>query len=113
MNKRVDEDNRREGTQENGQFWKLRQFSGDEFWKNIGCIISAPNFGLGGSRLWEKYPEISGKKRKRSSIRPKVDLYEVCALLFQMIYYCYYLYTNPFPPSTKFMAYLTLGEISL
>ena len=112
MNKRVDEDNRREGTQENGQFWKLRQFSGDEFWKNIGCIISAPNFGLGGSRLWEKYPEISGKKRKRSLIRLKVDLYEVCASLFQFFYYYYYFYTNTYFPSARFVAYLTLGERS-
>ena len=48
-----------------------------EFWKNIGCLLSEPTFGLGGSRLWEKEEEqkLSGKKRKQRSIRAKVDLY--------------------------------------
>ena len=27
--------------------------------------LSEPNSGLGGSRLWEKDPKISGKKEKR------------------------------------------------
>ena len=75
-NKNVDEENVRGVTQENGRFWKLWRFS-------------RSTFGLGGSRLWEKYPKISGRKRKRSSIISKVDLYEVFASLFQMIYYCY------------------------
>ena len=75
MNKKVYEDNGRRETQENGQFRKLRRFSRNEFWKNIGCLLSAPTFGLGGLRLWEKDQEISGNKRKRSSIIPKVDLY--------------------------------------
>ena len=26
-------------------FWR---FSSNEFWKNIGCLISAPTFGIGG-----------------------------------------------------------------
>ena len=69
MNKKVDQDNGRGGTQENGQFWKLWRFSRNKFWKNIGCILSAPNFGLRGLRLWEKYPKISGKKSKRYLIR--------------------------------------------
>ena len=55
-----------------------------EFWKNIGCLVSAPTFGLGGSRLWEKEEELklSGNKRKRRSIRAKVDLYEVCFIFY-------------------------------
>ena len=48
----------------------------------IGCLLSAPTFGIRGLRLWEKDPNISGKKRKRSSIRSKVFLFEVCASLF-------------------------------
>ena len=68
MNKRVDEDNGRGGTQENGQFRKLGRFSRNELWSNIGCILSAPTFGLGGSILWKKDQNISGKKRNRSSI---------------------------------------------
>ena len=68
MNKRVDKENEIGVTQENGQFWKLQRFSRNKFWKNIECLLSAPTFGIGGSRLWEKYPRISGEKRKRSSI---------------------------------------------
>ena len=68
MNKKVGGDNGRGGTQENGQFWNLKRFSRNEFWNNIGCLLSAHTFGLGGSRLWENDPKISGKKRKRSSI---------------------------------------------
>ena len=79
MNKKVDEDNERGGTQYNVRFRKLRQFSRNEFCKNIGCLLSAPPFGLGGLRLWEKYLKISGQNRKRSLIRLKVGLYEVCA----------------------------------
>ena len=33
--------------------------------ENLGYILSAPNFGLGGSILREKDPIISGKKTKR------------------------------------------------
>ena len=63
--------------------------------------------------MWEKDPKISGNNRKRSSIRSKVDLYEVCSSLFQLLYYCYYFYTNTSFPSGIFVAYLTLGERSL
>ena len=33
--------------------WGFWRFSSNEFWKNIGCLISAPTFGIGGLRLWE------------------------------------------------------------
>ena len=62
-------------------------------------------------RLWEKYSKISGKKRKSYSIRPKVDLYEVCASLLQILYYYYYyFYTNTSFTSARLVASLTLGE---
>ena len=73
-----------------GNLWyrKVRRFSSYELWKNIGCLVSAPIFGLGGSRLWEKEEELklSGKKRKQRSIRAKVDLYEVCFLFYLLSY---------------------------
>ena len=52
MNKKVDEDNGRGGNQENGIFQKLWRLSTNKFWKKIGCLISAPIFGIGGSILW-------------------------------------------------------------
>ena len=66
MNKKVYEKNGIGGTQDNGIFWKLQRFLRNKFWKNIGCILSAPTFGLGGSKLWEKDPRISGKRRNSS-----------------------------------------------
>ena len=44
---------------------------------NIGCLVSAPIFGLGGLSLWEKEEDtkISEKKSKRRSIRIKFGLY--------------------------------------
>ena len=48
INKKVDEDNDRWGTQENGKVWNLQRFSRKKLWENIGSLISAPTFGLGG-----------------------------------------------------------------
>ena len=66
MNRKVYEDNGKHRVK--GNFWyrKVRRFSSSEFWKNIGYLVSAPTFGLGGTRLWEKEEEqkLSGKKRK-------------------------------------------------
>ena len=86
---KADEDNGRGGTTENGKFWKLRRFSRNELWKNIECLLSAPTFGLGGSRLWEKDTKINGNKNKGSSVLSKVDLYEVCASIFQIVFSFY------------------------
>ena len=61
----------------------------------------------------EKDTNISWKKKKRSYNISKVDLYEMCASLFQILYYCYYIYTNTYFTSAIFVAYLTLGERSL
>ena len=47
MNTKVDEDNGRGGTQENGRLRKLQRFSRNELWNNIRCLLSAPTFGLG------------------------------------------------------------------
>ena len=63
--------------------------------------------------FWEKDPRISGKKRKKSLIRSKVDLYEVCASLFQILYYYYYFYINTSFLYSRFVASLTLRESSL
>ena len=79
-----------------GWIRKLWQFSGNEYWKKIGCIILAPNFGLGRSRLWE---EDEGKNRsvnktKRHSIGVKVNFYDVCAyyILFLPLFILLLLY---------------------
>ena len=85
MNKNVDEENGRGGTKFNGNFWKLRRFSKNEFWKNIRYLLSAPTIGIRGLRLEEKDTRLSVNIRKRSLIRLKDDFYEVCASLFQIV----------------------------
>ena len=50
----VFEDNEKTLNKGNIMYRKVCQFSRNGFWKNIGCLVSAPTFGLGGSRLWEK-----------------------------------------------------------
>ena len=91
------------------QYQKLRWFTRNEFWKNIGCIVSAPTFGLGESRLWEKEEDIKiiGKKRKILSIQIKFDLYEVClSKIIYCILFCFETILIPF----FFAIYQKYGE---
>ena len=54
MIQKVDEDNGKALNKGNVRYRKVFRFSSNEFWKNIGCLVSAHTFGLGRSRLWEK-----------------------------------------------------------
>ena len=47
-NHKVDEENGKALNKGNVRYQKVRRFSSNGFWKNIGCIVSAPTFGLGG-----------------------------------------------------------------
>ena len=53
-NHKVDEDNGKALDKCNVRYRKVFRFSINEFWKNIGCLVSAPTFGIGGSRMLEK-----------------------------------------------------------
>ena len=57
MNMKVDDNNGKATGIGNGRYRKFRQFSGNEFWKSIGCLVSDHNFGIGISRLCEKEEE--------------------------------------------------------
>ena len=67
-NMNVDEENGKAAGMANGRSWKSLQFSSNAFWNNISCLVSAPTFGLGGSRLCEKEDaqNIIGRKKKTS-----------------------------------------------
>ena len=54
INQKVDEDNGKELNKGNVRYRKVCWFSSNEFWKNIGCLVSDPTFGLGGPRMWDK-----------------------------------------------------------
>ena len=62
----MDEENGKSLGKGNARYRKIRRISSNGFWKNVGCLVSAPTFGLGGSRIWEKEEDIdiSGHKRK-------------------------------------------------
>ena len=91
INLKVDEDNGKAMGIGNGRYQKVRRFSSNKFWKNIGCLVSTPSFGLGGSRLYEKEEEmkISGKKRKMCSIRIRLIcmrfVYPILFIVFSFI----------------------------
>ena len=51
MNMKLDEDNGKAAGMVNGRARTFWRFSSNTFWKNIGCLVSAPTFGIGGLRL--------------------------------------------------------------
>ena len=58
---KANEENGKSLVMVNGRYQKVRRFSSNEFWENIGCLVSATNFDIVGSRMWEKG---EGKKYK-------------------------------------------------
>ena len=48
MSKNMYKDNGREGTQENGQFWKIQRFSRNKYWKTLGVFYQHIPLALGG-----------------------------------------------------------------
>ena len=113
-NNKVDEENGKALRTGNVRYRKVRWFSRNEFWKNIGCLVSAHTFGIGGSSMWEKEEDIkiSGKNTKRVSIWIKVDLYEVSLskIIYCLLFYFKALLTPFF--FAIFLVSLSLGERS-
>ena len=48
INQKVDEENGKSFNKGDVRYQKVCRFSSNEFWKNSGCLVSAPTFGLGG-----------------------------------------------------------------
>ena len=48
MNMKVNENNGKFAGMMNGGYGKVFRFSSNEFWNNIGCLVSAHTFGIGG-----------------------------------------------------------------
>ena len=109
MNQKVDEDNGKALEKSNVRYRNVCRVFSNEFWKNIGCLISTPNFGLGGSRLWYKEEDIntSGKKKKRRPIQIKVDLYEVCLsiIIYFLLFYFKTILTPFFRPYLWYLSH--------
>ena len=109
MNRKVDEENGKQLVKGNVRYRKVRRFSNCEFWKNIGFLVSAPTFGLWGSRLWEKEEELklSAKKRKQRSLREKFDLYAVCFYFIYCLLFYFKIKLTPFflPPDFRYLSH--------
>ena len=48
MNMKVDEENGKAAGMVNGQYQNVCKFSINGFWKNVSCLVSVPDFILGG-----------------------------------------------------------------
>ena len=70
INIKVDKDNGKSVGMVKGRARKFWRFSRNEFWKNIGCLVSAPNFGLGGV---EDVGEVRGSKDKQKEDEEKFN----------------------------------------
>ena len=47
-----------------GKIRKIWRFTGNDFWKNIGCIILVPTFNVREDRMCDKYQEIKKWNKK-------------------------------------------------
>ena len=107
LNVKMDQDNGKAVGMVNGRYQIVWRFSSNEFWKNIGCLVSALTFGIGGSRLWEKEEaqNISGRERNMCSIVMKVDLYEVFLSynIYCLLFYFMTILTPFFSPDSWYL----------
>ena len=68
MNMKLDEDNGKSSNKVNVQYLNFCRISNNRFWKNIGCLVSDPTFGLGGSSVWESQFYIFSKLSSNNEI---------------------------------------------
>ena len=73
-----------------GSFMKVCIFSSNEFWKNIGCIVSAPTFGLGGLDLWEKQ-KVKIKKEIKGREIPFMKGFICMRFVSNILYFIYWI----------------------
>ena len=68
--------------------WKrqAKKFTRQEFWKCIGCILSAATYEKKGSNLWSEVSKDVGKHENqtlRRDVRGTIDLQKVCCTLIR------------------------------
>ena len=72
----------------------VRPFKRQEFWKCIGCIILAVNYGNKGHNIWSEVPKCFSKyenPKLRRDVCGNTNLYKVCCAHYRhfYIYACY------------------------
>ena len=68
--------------------WKrqVKNFTRQEFWKYIGCILLAVTYGKKGRNLWSEVSKGAGKHENqtlRRDVRGTTDLQKVCCALIR------------------------------
>ena len=70
---------------------QVKNFTRQEFWKCIGCILSAVNYGKKGHKLWSEVSKGVGKyynMKLRRDVRGTTYLHKVCyALICHLFFY--------------------------
>ena len=71
---------------------QVKIFTRQEFWKCIGCILSAVTYGKKGRKLWSELSKSFGKYENLTLRRyfcGTTDLHKVCSLFYLYIYAFY------------------------
>ena len=72
---------------------QVKKFTMQEFWKCIGCILSAVTYGKKGYNLWSEVSKGVGKHDNltlRRDVRGTTDLQKVCcALICHLFFYAF------------------------
>ena len=87
MNEEVDERNRHHKA--TGKRQSVQKFSNNDFWKYIGCIISAFTYGKEGYTIWKSTTRRDGCKaacKIDREVRGKIDLLKVSCTLYCLNY---------------------------
>ena len=68
---------------------QVNKFTRQEFWKCIGCILSAVTYGKKGRKLWSEVPKGFGKYGNmtlRRDVFGTTDLNKVCCAHYRHFY---------------------------
>ena len=69
---------------------QVKKFTRQEFWKCIGCILSAVTYGKKGRNLWSEVSKGVGKHDNltlRRDFRGPADLYKVCCAPIRHLFF--------------------------
>ena len=69
---------------------QVKKFTRQEFWKCIGCILSAVTYGKKGRNLWSEVSKDVGKhynQTLRIDVRGTTDLQKVCCALIRHLFF--------------------------
>ena len=69
---------------------QVKNFTRQEFWKCIGCILSAVIYGKKGRKLWSEVSKGVGKHENptlRRDVRGTTDLHKVCCALIRHLFF--------------------------